>query len=287
MFGYVKVNADELKVADYRLYKSIYCGLCKTMKKELGITSTFGLSYDFVFLAIICADASGDGFNVKPGRCGLHLFKKRPIADSNRALSYAGCAQAVLKYYKLCDDISDSGFWKRTLLKILLPGAKRQMRRAIKTHPEYELEALSEKIKTELEALSALEREGSPSCERNAEVFGRLLASVFAYFSSDFSESAKVLGYHVGRFIYIADALDDFARDKKTGVYNPFCAALYSEPPFDLIGATLSKIGENATKALSEMPHEFDDLRRISENIIRLGLPSVYMAVCRKNEEKK
>ncbi len=274
MFGYVKVNADELKVSDYRLYKSIYCGLCKTMKSEIGLSSTLSLSYDFVFLSILIADVSGEGFDIRMGRCGLHPFKKRPVAKKNNALRYASGASAVLKYYKLLDDISDSGFLKRTAVRFLLPSAKRHFKRAKKSLTEFNLDKLAMEVKARLDELTALEKSGSPSCERNADVFGKLLSSVFENYFHDkaFAPAAKELGYCVGAFIYIADALDDFEKDIEKGRYNPFSSAGFDEIPTDSVTATLCKLNERAETALSALPSEFEDLRRISENIIKLGL---------------
>ena len=34
MFGYLQPFKDELRMKDHQLYKSVYCGLCKSMKKK-------------------------------------------------------------------------------------------------------------------------------------------------------------------------------------------------------------------------------------------------------------
>lgn len=35
MFGYVIVNKPELKIKDFDIYRSFYCGLCQCLKKNL------------------------------------------------------------------------------------------------------------------------------------------------------------------------------------------------------------------------------------------------------------
>lgn len=46
MFGYVNVCKDELKIKDYNLWKSYYCGLCKCLGKRYNNIIRLGLNYD-------------------------------------------------------------------------------------------------------------------------------------------------------------------------------------------------------------------------------------------------
>ena len=36
MFGYITVNKDELKIKEYDLYNTYYCGLCRKLKRRYG-----------------------------------------------------------------------------------------------------------------------------------------------------------------------------------------------------------------------------------------------------------
>ena len=61
MLGYVKANKGEMKVAEYEIYKGIYCSLCKALGKYYGIFGKMLLSYDYAFAAVIklaCAPGS-------------------------------------------------------------------------------------------------------------------------------------------------------------------------------------------------------------------------------------
>ena len=53
MFGYVEPLKDELKIKEYNIFRSYYCGLCKTLKKEYGLFSRLCMNNDSVFLALI------------------------------------------------------------------------------------------------------------------------------------------------------------------------------------------------------------------------------------------
>ena len=53
MFGYIVVNQDELKIKDYKLYRSFYCGLCQELKRAYGRSGQISLSYDMTFLILL------------------------------------------------------------------------------------------------------------------------------------------------------------------------------------------------------------------------------------------
>ena len=48
MFGYVTVCEPELKIKDFRKYRSYYCGLCQTLKEKYGFSGQMTLTYDTV-----------------------------------------------------------------------------------------------------------------------------------------------------------------------------------------------------------------------------------------------
>ena len=53
MFGYVLVNKPELKIKEFDLYRSYYCGICHSLKKGYGFTGRMTLNYDMTFLAML------------------------------------------------------------------------------------------------------------------------------------------------------------------------------------------------------------------------------------------
>ena len=150
------------------------------------------------------------------GRCIAHPVKKRPMLKDNSAIEYTARAFAVLAYYKLRDDLSDESFTKRVAVGMARPvvaGARRKAK-------ESELEALCAE---RLDAISALEAAGCPSVDEPAELFGELLGGIFAHgISGDDATVLRQVGYHLGKFIYAADAAEDYDEDRKKGRYNPY-----------------------------------------------------------------
>ena len=59
-----------------------------------------------------------------------------------------------------------------------------------------------------------------------ADCFASLLKRLFALMLGDkATDAACSLAYNIGKFVYVADALDDIDEDFASGNYNPFLAA--------------------------------------------------------------
>ena len=62
MFGYVRPAADRLTQEQTDLFRSAYCGLCRTLGRRYGLPARMILNYDLAFLAILLAGGSGNPF---------------------------------------------------------------------------------------------------------------------------------------------------------------------------------------------------------------------------------
>ncbi len=226
MFGYVKPSVGELLVKEHEFYKATYCGICRAMKKHTGALSNVTLSYDSVILALVRMNSLADSeIGVRMRRCGAHPIKKRCMLNENDAIRFTAKAFAILTYYKLKDDVGDNErFAKRTLARLATP----IMRRAARKSREKSLEEL---IRTKLLEITRLEDEGCPSVDEPARFFGELLGELFA---RGFEGATRAVNYEfghaLGKFIYAADAAEDYERDRKTGNYNPYVIAYGSSP---------------------------------------------------------
>ncbi|MCI8554448.1 MAG: hypothetical protein HFJ80_05830 [Clostridiales bacterium] len=219
MFGYVRVYKPELKIGEYEQYQGVYCSLCKQLGRSCGQLSRMTLSYDFTFLALLrmALDDTCPGFH--RGRCFLHPFKKRTCCRENDHIAFAADAAALLTYYKLLDNLKDSGFLRRLALRFVQPFVSSARRRARRRQPR-----LDEEIQRYMERQTALERARTPSVDAAAEPSARLL-SYLAQLSARNERDRLVLdrlGYCLGRWIYLIDAVDDLADDLKENGYNPY-----------------------------------------------------------------
>lgn len=267
MFGYVRPNRDELKVRQLRDYEALYCGLCSSLGRRHGFFARFFLNYDFTFLAMLLDGETGDGAAALPGPAVVPE-KTCAIAGGVDAAADAG---TILSYWKLRDTVADGTFWARTAARLLSVLLRRGYRRAAGHRPEFD-----RTVRDCLEELQALERENCPSLDRTADTFARLLAGA-APASGDAARD-RALGqllYHVGRWIYLVDAWDDLADDRRTGSYNPISARFGGETEAnrDYLRTTLrhSLNLARSAAALLELGH----WRETVENILFLGLPMV------------
>lgn len=283
MFGYVKPYESELLVREYEFYRAAYCGVCRAMRRETGFLSSLSLSYDVVFLALCRMLLTDKKVACKHKRCIAHPLKKRACLSGNEAITYAARASAMLSYEKLLDDKIDGSFFRRLSLLPVLPVFKRASRRA-------KLASLYEKTSASLSRLHALEKEKAASIDAPAHEFGELLGLVFAEGIEGENERELFyrVGYHLGKFIYAADALDDFAEDKKSGSYNPY-VLLYPEADFQKEIPESAKIAlhlelNELGKWIEKLP--FGDsraLENIIKNTVYLGLPNRLQKISSKS----
>ncbi len=271
MFGYVKAYKSEMKLKEYELYNAAYCGLCRAMGKCTGQCSRLTLNYDFVFLYLIRSALTGEVPTVSLHRCIVHPLKKRPMIDISDSLCYSAKAGAGLCAFKLEDDIRDSKRGKRLLHLAAFPFFKHFKKRA--DLPELEL-----KIKSILDSLSKLEEDKCASLDQTAEMFGRLLGEIFAYgLLSDAHTIAYEVGFHTGKFIYAADAADDYEKDLKSGSYNPLVCIYndsFSKDKKDSIKTAMLCELKRLEAAVNLI--DFSGCRDIGEivyNITYLGMP--------------
>ena len=233
MFGYVRPHAPDLRLREYEYYRGVYCGLCRAMGRCTGQCSRLALSYDLVFLALTrLALAGGNPERNEPTRpvrfnkrrCLLHPLRPRASLQAGDATDFAACAAAVLGYHKLLDDKKDEKGFKKWRACLLVPAARRQCKRA-----ERRFAGLSATIEPAMSALSDVEAAALPSLDEPAAAFGQVLGALFGYgLDGKAARVARHVGYHVGRWLYMIDAADDYETDVKKGRPNPL-ARLYAK----------------------------------------------------------
>lgn len=274
MFGYIKTHTPELRVREDEYYRAVYCGLCKAEGKCTGQCSRFTLSYDMVFLALVRMVASDTEVSFKRGRCLAHPFKKRAYAVRNPELDFCAYASALLVYGKCRDDITDERGARKFRASLMRPFARRMRKKALRKYSE-----LDRIISDGLSRLAQTEQLRLPSVDRPADDFGEILAQVCSYgYEGQKRRILYDIGRHIGRWIYIADAIDDCEEDLERGRFNPFICLYDGRLPTPEQRASVS---ETLRLELAAAELAFDlldygdkrDARGIIENIIYLGLP--------------
>lgn len=270
MFGYVRPVRPELKCKDDQLYRATYCGLCRCLRRRYGLIAPMLLNFDFTFLALLLWE-SEEEFTPCRGRCHANPLRKRPMCPDSPALEAAADESIILSWWKLKDSAADDGFWKSLPARGLSTALGPAYRKAARLRPEFD-----RTVRSCLEELSVLEREGCPSLDRAADTFARLLQSA----APAEGERGRVLSqllYHLGRWIYLIDARDDLEEDKLSGRYNPV-SARYG-PRGDDAALRLTMDNSLARIGAALQLGDFGCRTALLENIVYLGLPAVEQAV--------
>lgn len=284
MFGYVRAQNSELKVREQEAYRGTYCGLCRAMGRCTGQCSRMTLSYDFAFLVLLRTQLTGETFFFEQKRCLVHPLKKRNSMKSNEALTYCAYAAAILNYHKIADDLADEKGWKRLRARLAYPAVARSRKKALRAG----YGELDQRVAQGLLALSRLEGERVPSVDLPAELFGEILGEIVSYgLEEKKGRLARSLGRSVGRWIYIADALEDWQEDAEKGRYNPFCLLYGDTAPTEqtLLGIrdALKNHLFDASDAVDLMDFESNDMKNIISNVLYFGMPAVIEELLKKS----
>ena len=151
---------------------------------------------------------------------------------------------------------------------------------------------LEEKTVKSIEELTKLENEGSDSIDKTSSTFGVLLGNLAAHGID--GVNGRILyevGYHLGRLIYVIDAVDDFEKDKKSGSFNVIKNA-YGEEIDASVREALKFSMTLELEKISRCVELFDfnsarDVERIIKNIVYEGLPKEISRVISGEKRKK
>ncbi len=280
LFGYVSPKKGELKIREFSEYRAVYCSLCRALR-SLGFGAKLFLNYDFVFAAMLFISLSGQTPTLYKARCNTNpLEKVRYLDGGDEALDYCAAALVVTSRYKLLDDREDErGFRRLGASSALLftRGAYKKARAALPAFDEC-LAGMAEKQR-------ALEAQGCAEPDAACDPGAAALRTLFEAAPVPDGENKKLLGdfgYMLGRFVYLADALDDLEKDLKTGRYNPFIHKFCLNR--DDGGATLEQAKNElraslrATQAAAESRYRLLSpvcFKPILDNIVYLGLLSI------------
>lgn len=213
MFGYVVANVEKLNEEQQARYRSLYCGLCRSIGERHGRTARLTLTYDLVFLILVLSSVlDGEDLQKQTIACAAHPIKKRDIL-LDTFTAYAADMNVALAYYNFMDDWQDDKNVKaRTQAQLL----GKEVQRTKELYPR-QIRTLSECM----HLLNEAERRNETDPEVPANYFGELLGEMFRYEESETGDALFDFGFALGRFIYLMDACADLKNDIKKQKYNP------------------------------------------------------------------
>ncbi len=274
MFGLVTASVEELTQEEKLRYGAVYCGICREIKKSDGQICRMGLQYDMAFLALLLMSLYEPEEPGGDRACALHPVKKRPWV-TNEYIRYAARMNVALAAYKAKDDWQDD---KKLSAKVLSSVFGKNEADIATLFPRQ-----CESMETCLRELNALEKDNCANPDEPANCFGRLMSELMVYREDLWSDALRKIGFHLGRFIYLADAAIDYSKDQKQKKYNPFLAMgageNYSQWEQYLV---LAMAG--CTDAYERLPLVQD--KHLLDNILYSGVWLNYRKQQRKSEKE-
>ncbi len=285
MFGYIRPRRDELRVREDARYRAAYCGLCRCLGKRYGLPARFLVNYDMTFLYLLLSGQE-EQEKCTPHFCPANPIKKKSCVPITPAMEYCADVCVILFTLSLEDKRRDTHG-----LKALLPASAKGLLHSAYQAACQKQNGFAQKANVQLSLLQRLEEDRCASMDQAADAFAALIAGCADGMQPENIRPARQLLYHVGRFIYLTDALDDLPKDVRSGSYNPL---LYR---FSCDGGALSKedrayvcrsIGDSAAMAHSALALcSLKSNQEILENIVSLGMSAVLCAVDRGTFQAK
>ena len=268
MFGYVRPLKPELLVREFTRYRSVYCGICRQIGHDYGQLPRLAVNYDLTLLALLLLSLTDWQPSDQPSACVLNPLVKKPMVHGGKVIELCAGLTVLLAWHQAADRVRDDRSWRGRLLQIAFSRAYRRARRRF---PIYE-----RIIGRELAELSRLE--SGPPDPSAATVFGRLLQQIFleaaslAVSDESVRQAVGLVGRDLGQWIFILDAIDDWAGDCDNGSWNPY-GLLDKDAAYRQAVAGMEALELSLDRTAALLPYCRDG--GLMANIVTQGLPAM------------
>ena len=275
MFGYLVAATKVLEDDELKRYKSVYCGLCRSLKRCFGEHARLTLNFDMTFLVLLLASLYEPEEEQDSQTCVRHLVEPQSYAMSTLS-DYAAHMNIAMAYLKCLDDWEDD---RRLTAWAEAKTLKADYEKVKEAYPRQ-----CGAIEKALHALSALEGEGREDPDAAAACFGAMMREVFVYREDRWANTLRSMADALGRFVYLLDAAMDLDEDVTRGRYNPF-RSLHGDADNE------TRFRDILRMQLGECIYWFDKLPLVQDvsllkNILCVGLWSAFnQKYCREEPQ--
>lgn len=226
MFGFVTISDNDLSDSERERYRSVYCGVCRALKRRFGQLPRFALNNDLTFVALLLMSLYEPEETLGLGRCAAHPVKPRPYIESE-LVDYAADMTIVMAYHSMLDNWNDDrSYPSLAFSKVLKAGYERVCGRYPRQCSACErgLGNISRIERDQMQALRDVNDSESTLLDPDAcaNEFGAIMAEVLVFKEDEWSDELRSFGFELGRFVYQMDAVYDLPKDLESGSYNPF-----------------------------------------------------------------
>ena len=275
MFGYLVAATKVLEDDELKRYKSVYCGLCRSLKRCFGEHARLTLNFDMTFLVLLLASLYEPEEEQDSQTCVRHPVEPHPYAMSVLS-DYTEHMNIAMAYLKCLDDWEDD---RRLTAWAEAKALKADYDKVKETYPRQ-----CGAIEKALRELSALEDERREDPDAAAACFGAMMREVFVCREDRWADTLRSMADALGRFVYLLDAAMDLDEDITRGRYNPF-RSLYGDADNE------TRFRDILRMQLGECIYWFDKLPLVQDvsllkNILCVGLWSAFnQKYCREEPQ--
>ena len=274
MFGYLVAATKVLEENELTRYKSVYCGLCRSLKRCFGEYARLTLNFDMTFLVLLLASLYEPEEEQNCQTCLRHPVEAHPYVMSELS-DYAAHMNIAMAYLKCLDDWEDdrrlTAWAEARTLKPAYDRVKQKYPRQCGA------------IEKALHELTALENERREDPDAAAACFGAMMREVFVYRDDRWADTLRRMADALGRFVYLLDAVMDLDEDVTRGRYNPF-RSLHGD------SGNEERFRDILRMQLGECIYWFDKLPLVQDtnllkNVLCVGLWSAFNQKLREGPE--
>lgn len=250
-------DKEKLATDEVERYQSIYCGLCRELRKRIGKLCRLGLTYEMTFLILFLSSLYEPKIKIEEFTCKIHPVHKRKSVVSVYT-DYAADMTVALAYHRCIHNKKSEQRQPRSRLTHDLG----EIYRDVQQRYPRQCRAMEEGT----ENLKRIMNDSTVSDEA-INCFGHIIEELFVYEEDHWSESLRNFGYNLGKFLYLMNAVLKYKKDKKRGSHN----VLYA------LNKTPGEIEDQLSVMIGEAVHQFEKLPVIQDshllrNILYIGV---------------
>ena len=272
MYGYIVPDVKQLNAWDYCVLTGHYCGHCFCIKQMFGNIARFTTNHDFAYLSAFLHELFGIEPRFEGSRCIVSPFKQKTVVLATPLMERVVSANIIFAYFKLLDATDDEG---RNKAKISSRMLKKAYNKAANMEPE--IDAL---LKEQYKIQHKLELEGSKDYDAVSNPTATILRETVRILSDGKAdETVLELFFNLGKFIYFADAIDDIAKDARSGAFNVILNNIeYNKKVKQFVKLNEQEIAPLLDGPCAEIERLFGSLpgelqSSLNKNILLYGLP--------------
>ncbi len=252
MFGYLGVEKSKLNDGEQGLYQTFMCGVCLSTKKYFSNKVRATISNDINFFNVLFHSVLNADVQISHARCMAHPFTKRTILAPTEITDKIAVCNVLLVALDIFDDVVDGGSLKK---RLAYRAIKKDYHKAMQLMPQ-----ASDAFCESYRQLRTLEQANCNSIDKVAECFSNLSVQFAKQVLGDTcSDFCTTLCYNVGKWVYLADALDDIDKDIAKQNYNPFVSA-YSLAGSQDVAKHLEDIQFEMFAVLNRIAQSYNDM---------------------------